>query len=195
MQTFHAVGCVWARIHRQQMQRLLHFSCWPPVPSFLSTAASAVVSIMQTFCHVGSFWAHTHLWQMQRLQCWWLTCWLLTRATPAASFPSCTSYTARPLMHTRYHPWSCYNIPRYALYAMMGCLPFLLHCLPQGHVCTAAYIFILQPQSKAHRHLFGLNALHQHAECGARVGDPAHTDKQALVLLLALRSRQLTSAD
>lgn len=143
MQTFHAVGCVWARIHRQQMQRLLHFSCWPPVPSFLSTAASAVVSIMQTFCHVGSFWAHTHLWQMQRLQCWWLTCWLLTRATPAASYPSCTSCTAHPLMHTRYHPWSCYNIPRYALYAMIICLPFpaaLSSTRPRVHCCLHIHI-------------------------------------------------------
>ena len=119
---------------------------------------------MQTFCLVGSFWAHTHLWQMQRLQCWWLTCWLLTRATPAASYPSCTSCTARPLMHTRYHPWSCCNIPRYAPYAMMGCMPSPLHCLPQGNVYTAAYIFIVQcfHDCAAHKQLFGLNGLHQH---------------------------------
>ncbi len=47
---------------------------------------------------------------------------------------------------------------------MVGCLPSLLHCLPQGHVYTAAYIFISLPQFEAQRHLLGLNALHQHGQ-------------------------------
>ncbi len=148
---------------------------------------------MQTFCLVGSFWAHTHLWQMQRLRCWWLTCWQLTRATPAASYPSCTSSTARPLMLTRYHPWRCYNIPRYALYAMVGCLTFpaalsssrpCVHCCLHIH-CTS---MILQ-----HTNTCCLNGLHQHGHMVMpELGITYIVDKQALILLLALHP---TAAD
>ena len=64
-------------------------------------------------CYVGFFWAHIPLWQMQRLLCWWLTCWLLTKATPAASSLSCTSSTAHPLIYTKFHHCSYCNTQRY----------------------------------------------------------------------------------
>lgn len=74
-------------------------------------------------CRVGSFWGPTCLWLMQRLPPRWLTCWLQTRATPAASFPSCTSSTATPRMCSRYLRCIFCSIPRCARSRWHPCLP------------------------------------------------------------------------